>query len=138
MKKMYLGSFLIIGAVLVWYFLFPVIFNNSKEKYEKEKRVQINCVVDTIVQDPINLSVSSIKFTNGTSFMPSFTYGIWMDVNPGDSLVKETGSFLYVIYRNSKIDHIDSIAYTIDTNTWAYQTSTNMPKPRNSNVKIEN
>lgn len=82
MKKKLLVSVLIIVAVCIWYFLFPKIFNNSRERYEKEKAVQINGIVDSIIKDSVNLSVSFIKFKDGTMFMPSFTYGIWMDVKP--------------------------------------------------------
>lgn len=75
----------------------------STERHDciDEKNLEFSGVVDTIIQDKKNLSQSFIFLTNGRKILPEYTYGLWVEVRPGDSIVKKRGTLNYLIYESA-------------------------------------
>lgn len=92
-----------VGIVTICLGAFIIIKLINRPNYERsecynEKNLEFSGVVDTIIQDKMNLSQSFIILTNGRKILPDYTYGLWIEVKPGDSIVKKRSTLNYLIY----------------------------------------
>lgn len=100
---------LIIVALLAWY-IYGHTFGlvTIKNSCKTEKAISFNKKVKNIIQDSINPPLKEIVFTDGSRYKSIYTYGLWMSINKGDSIVKKSNTLQYLIYRYSEAIQVDT------------------------------
>ena len=88
-------------AVLFFYFI-PT--GELPDKCKQEKEMSFKGVIGSLVLDSMNPGRKFIVLTNGMEIMTPYTYGLWNEVKPGDSLVKEKGTLNYIIYEEADVN----------------------------------
>jgi hypothetical protein len=93
------------GSILMVFFLVYIFIRPTKEPIPNtcklEKAMSYKGKVVAIVRDSFNLSQSFILLANRDTVLPQYTYGLWNEVHPGDSLIKLPNTLNYIIFRNS-------------------------------------
>ncbi len=105
---------IIVGIVTICLGAFVVIKLINRPAYERaeclsEKKLEFSGIVDTIVQDKKNLSQSFIILKNGKKILPDYTYGLWIEVQPHDSIVKKRGTLNYIIYKGGNKENVKQL-----------------------------
>lgn len=97
---MYRIYFVIVTTCIAGYVIYNLMNNPKIECNEclNEKKTAFSGVVDTIIRDKQNPSQSFIYLKDGRKILPDYTYGLWIEVRSGDSIVKQKGTLDYLIY----------------------------------------
>lgn len=100
-KTIYL--LILLGIILLMLYMILLSPKNNENLCEKEKNMRFMGVITSIKLDSFNLSRMFIVLDKGQRIITPFTYGLWLEVNVGDSIIKEKGSLNYTIYINGNI-----------------------------------
>ena len=93
-----------VPLLIMLYFLFNY-FTSSHEvisSCEKEKASNFKGVIKSIKKDPENFKIYFIYLENGEKIKTPYTFGLWIDVHVGDSLVKEKGTLNYIVFEKKR------------------------------------
>lgn len=100
--------FSIIFLFLFFYYSFTFFDNNEdRNKCLKKKEVEFSDVINDIVDDTINRKQKLIVLKNRLKIDTYYTNGIWSNLQVGDSIVKNRGTFKFKVYRDDKIFLLD-------------------------------
>jgi hypothetical protein len=88
---------LAIGAT--FYFIWRSTTPGTKQICEDEKKMSFSGIVSNIVLDSANRSRKFVILSNGTKIITPYTYGLWNEVQVGDSLVKIINTLNYIVYK---------------------------------------
>ena len=109
MIKKYLPFFIFTLLMLSWFIYANTVgLNKTKNSCKNEKKIFFNRKVKDIIQDSINPPLKKIVFADGTEYEYEYTYGLWIGLNKGDSVVKKANTLQYIIYRNCDTMQVDT------------------------------
>jgi len=102
------GVFLI-ALYFLWHLYAKTIgIRDIKKDCRMEKSIIFNKKVKDIIQDSINHPLSKIIFSDGYVYQTPYTYGLWIGLKVGDSVVKKANTLRYIIYRHCESLRVDS------------------------------
>lgn len=101
-KSQFLLVFFLIAAIFLFIRFFSLLKAPTND-CEQEKKMSFKGIITGIELDSFNKAQKFIIINNEQKIIPTYTYGLWNEIEVGDSIVKEAGSLNY------KIFNIDSI-----------------------------
>ena len=110
-NRIHLAWIVMIIAVIVFFIKFKMGVKDSKTICYSEKKSSFNGRISKIEVDSLNHPTSTIYFTNGYIFkgIDKYTYGLWIGLKPGDSVIKFANTLQYIVYKDSNPYMIDTV-----------------------------
>jgi hypothetical protein len=106
MKRWIINAITLIGVVALLFYLRRG-FLKGEVGYKEEKAKLISGKIARVYK-PSDEKIIHIVFLDSTEYSPSF-YGMNDLIEAGDSLVKPSGSYRYIIYKQGRIK--DSVVF---------------------------
>lgn len=92
-----IGILFLISAVFI-FIRFFLLLKAPTNECEAEKKLSFAGIVIGIQLDSFNKAQKFIILSNNVKIIPPYTYGLWNEVQVGDSLVKHPNSLNYSVY----------------------------------------
>jgi hypothetical protein len=102
-KSQFLLVVILIAAIFLFIRFFSLLKAPTDDECEEEKKMSFKGIITGIELDSFNKAQKFIIINNEQKIIPTYTYGLWNEIEVGDSIVKEAGSLNY------KTFNIDSI-----------------------------
>lgn len=110
------SSIIILTGISLFYLITKINQNEVKEICYEEMQSSFSGRILRIENDSNNHPTSTIYFTNGYIFKGSqkHTYGLWIGLKSGDSIVKFKNTLKYFVYRDCNPLLVDTFFENLD------------------------